>query len=515
MTCRASKLSVTCALVCVPLISAADERHALPPNASTDASGWFQLAQRFDPRNVVWCNGVRYYGECPRSQVYEVPVPPPEHPDVTRARELNNLGVQAYNQKDYARAARLFNDAWILNGNSEYQKNYRDARAAVYSELASQAWREKKWDAAVKHYEQSYEFSASNTVLENITRAKAYRADDWASRYFEEGDYDRAIVFWEEANRIWPQDSYVRNVRAAKIRKTSSAAGKALADKRYADAEAAADNLLAMDPDSKYGWRIRADARLQQAKQWTGGDFQVALQNFQRAMEAYAALAQRDNSESTSWVRYGRESAFRSLMSAARTTAERDNLVRFYTSWGGERDSAVSQISSASGRPYRGINSSDTDPVSEPAPRTASSPTTIERRRTTAAPAPTVPSITTATALARATGSAAGQADATRRSGDCFDGRNCSGSSNVDIRFTSSTQFLPPERETPVLRQLHQQISEIASKIERIDRSIEKAKDPWRKQDLERQRTTLRTEQVSKKAEYDTIAHSIPRLPGQ
>lgn len=24
-------------------------------------------AQRFDPRNVVWCDGVRYYGECPRA----------------------------------------------------------------------------------------------------------------------------------------------------------------------------------------------------------------------------------------------------------------------------------------------------------------------------------------------------------------------------------------------------------------------------------------------------------------
>ena len=438
-----------------------------------------------------------------------MPPPPVEPPNVSNARNLYNQAVEANNSGDFARAAKLYYDAYNLDGKIEYLNSYKRSRAREYDALASRAWREENWAAAIKHYQEALSFYALPSVEENLKNARAHQAAAFASQYFKNKDYDLAITYWDQANRISPSPAYLKNIKLAKIAKASSKSDKAFGERRFADLEAAAAEILKLDPTSAYAIELLAAAakfRTEARSKEGAAGFSDALEGYQRAMAACAEFAKHGGKNGTERMQQLRDAAVANLAKLVHKSGNVDNLVRFYESWGGAGNTARQIISGSIGialpRPASPQASIPTLPPAE-AVRPADMPAIA-----TAIDEATRPSNDEAARPARQPVMPAGpRVGAASNGRDCFD-QPCAA---PGIRFIPSNRSAPAERETPQLQQLHREIDEIARSIDRVTKSLGIAErtNSWRAPELEQQRDTLSSQRAAKKQEYDNIVHTM------
>jgi hypothetical protein len=485
---RQNFLSAVCTAVSAVIIAVAASQYVVRP------------VYAFDPSRDHSC-----VNNCPSPGGNWVPPPPVEQPNVTKARNVYNEANDAYNSKDFARAARLYYDAYNLDGKIEYLNSHKQALAREYDALGDRAWHERDWAAAIKHYKQALSTYHFDYIEENLKRARANLSDDQAGRYYEDQNYDLAILYWEQAYRIWPDPRILENIKKAKFAKAVIKSKQALTEGRFADLEAAALEILKRDPTSAYAVemlasaaRLRAEARLKEGKD----GFDDALKGYQRAIAAVAEFARRGGKGEMERMQQFRDTAVAVLAKLAHKSRNINDLVRSYESWGGESKTALQIISGELGIALVG-------PASPPAPILALPP---------AEPVPAGAAIATAideaTRLTSQPVTAAGPRTVAAPSvvapdrPDCFEQPHCP---NPSIRFIPSDHYVPAELETPPMKQLHREIDEISRSIDRVTKSLQVAErtNSFRAPALEQERESLNSQRSEKKQEYDNIVRTM------
>jgi hypothetical protein len=176
--------------------------------------------------------------------------------------------------------------------------------------------------------------------------------------------------------------------------------------------------------------------------------------------------------------------------------------VKFIERWGGDKQAAIDMISRA-----RGTRWVDFGEAAGPVPTAP-----VQRPAVAIAP-PDSPAVTNIVNVATGSGNlrAFDHPTVSHPTGanleSCFD-RNCP---TPAIRFIPANQFLPPDRESPEMRQLHKEVDNLDRDIADVENSLERTRrnDDTKRADLEKKRESLRSQRTEKKQQYDNIVRRV------
>lgn len=283
-------------------------------------------------------------------------------PRIAQAAALNNLGRQALDRKDFAKAADYFGQANVVYPDNAYRQNLNLALSAGYFQRGEDAYLKRNWSVAIAEFQRSLSFGPDAAATENIKRARSYQAWDYGIDAWRNKNYDLAITYFQQADSWWHDPKLADLIREATASKFDDAAVAAMNAKNFALAETLFSQELSYAPDSKYALSRRADAIAEQARALAqrGGGLDAVIGAFDRAFQSYDAARAQLGGNKSALVNYAwaRKVASALLVKLAKSDPDWASVVAAHRRWfnqsGSDSDaaSALSYVNDALSHVY-------------------------------------------------------------------------------------------------------------------------------------------------------------------
>ncbi len=282
-------------------------------------------------------NGVGYPPSCGyRGGTGGGYVPPPVNPRIGQANGLNEDGRAAFARNDYEAAADFFRKAFATYPDPTYKENELNALSSQHFDRGLAAYNAKNWQFAIDEFERAISLRASPEADENIRLARSQIAWAGYAKALAEKRYDEAELFLREADKWDHNPDLAADLRQIRLLRAKNEASAAFAAGDYARAEAYFAQALALDPTSAYVNRMYADCIAREALGLAGhGSLREVTAIFDRAFQAYAhgvqvAGADKSLVQSLAWAR---QAARHMLEGLATSPSDWTEIVQAHERW--------------------------------------------------------------------------------------------------------------------------------------------------------------------------------------
>lgn len=235
------------------------------------------------PHNAIWAH---YCAGNPRTNYVD--------PRIAQARQLNELGRQAFKDEQYDRAADYFEQANTTYPDDIYRNNIKNARASALSELGLQALRNKQYDAAVDYFDRANAMDPSDAYRKNAKVARGNKLSDLGHQAMKDKQYDTAAAYFDQANAVDPFDAYRNNAKWARAEKLNSLGRESLTSKQFDKAADYFGQANTIDPSTVYSKNLNIAHEGEKANEMRHNRI-IKSSEIAHAMETSAASSEANN----------------------------------------------------------------------------------------------------------------------------------------------------------------------------------------------------------------------------
>jgi tetratricopeptide (TPR) repeat protein len=261
---------------------------------------------------------------------------PPVDPRIGQANGFNESGRAAYARHDYDAAADFFRKAFAAYPDPAYKDNELNALSSQHFDRGLAAFDAKNWQFAIDEFQRAISLRATPEAEKNIRLARGQIAWAGYTKALAEKRYDEAELFLREADKWDPNPDLAADLRRIRLLRGKNEASAAFEAGDYARAEGYFARALALDPTSAYLNTMYADCIVHEAIRLAGhGAIREVAAMFDRAFQAYShgvqvAGATKSLVQSFAWAR---QEARRTLEGLAISPSDWAEIVQAHERW--------------------------------------------------------------------------------------------------------------------------------------------------------------------------------------